>query len=88
MFAELRIEDTVFEDCCGPGLMISSARGVVVRGNRFVRPHHSKPNDTGAAYGISSNPVVWIGNCEGVSQDGNPVIDPGPFAGEPVVSKP
>ncbi|MBN8458470.1 MAG: right-handed parallel beta-helix repeat-containing protein [Verrucomicrobia bacterium] len=88
VFANVRIEDNVFEDGVGPGLVISSARGVVVRGNRFVRPHHSKPNDTGAAYGISSSSVIWIENCEGVSQDGNPVIDPGPFAGDPVVNKP
>ncbi len=28
-----------------PNLVISSARGIVVRGTRFVRPHHSKPNE-------------------------------------------
>jgi hypothetical protein len=88
VFADIRIEDNVFEECCGPNLVISSARGIVVRGNRFVRPHHSKPNDTGAAYGISNNPVIWTANCEEVCQEGNPIIDPGPFAGEPVVNKP
>ena len=85
VFANIRIEDNVFEDCIGPNLVISSARGVVVRGNRFIRPHHSKPPDTGSAYGIAGNAVIWLKNHEDVRNAGNSVEDPGPFVGKPPV---
>lgn len=84
VFANLRIEDNVFEDCVGPNVVVSSARGVRVRGNRFERPHHGKPNDTGASYGIAGDAVIWIAESEDVDVEGNIVNDPGPFLGNVV----
>lgn len=84
VFANLRIEDNVFEDCVGPNVVVSSARGVRVRGNRFERPHHGKPNDTGASYGIAGDAVIWIAESEDVDVGVNTVNDPGPFLGNVV----
>jgi len=87
VFANVVIEDNTFEDCSGPNLVISSARGVKVTGNRFIRPHHDKPDGTGASYGIAGNAVIWTTRCEDVEMKDNPITDPGSFCGEQVVTK-
>ena len=87
VFANVVIEDNTFEDCSGPNLVISSAQGVKIRGNRFIRPHHEKPDDTGASYGITNNAVIWTTRCEDVEMGSNPIIDPGSFCGEKIVEK-
>jgi len=81
------IGDNVFEDCSGPNLVICSAQGVKIRGNRFIRPHHEEPDDTGASYGIANNAVIWTTQCEDVEMGTNAIIDPGAFCGEKVVVK-
>ncbi|MCW1924085.1 right-handed parallel beta-helix repeat-containing protein [Luteolibacter arcticus] len=87
VFANIVIEDNTFEDCSGPNLVISSAKGVKVRGNRFIRPHHDKPDGTGGSYGIASNAVIWTAQCEDVEMKNNPITEPGSFCGEKVVEK-
>ena len=87
VFANLRIEQNVFEECVGPNVVVSSARGVRLRDNRFVRPQHERANDTGARYGIARDAVVWLSACEGVDMGDNPIFEPGPFCGEAVVKK-
>ena len=88
IFTNLVIEDNVFEDCSGPNLVMSSVRGAVVKGNRFIRPGHEMPNATGASYGIAKDAVVWIAECEGLQIEGNPVSAPGPFAKQVEVIRP
>ncbi|WP_367874568.1 hypothetical protein [Luteolibacter sp. Populi] len=89
VFANLVIEDNVFEDCAGPNLVLSSARGVSLRGNRFVRPMHEIPNETGGSFGIAKDSVLWIAECEDLKMENNPVIEPGPYLGEAVkISEP
>ncbi len=85
VFANVLIENNVFEECSGPNLVISSAQGVIVRGNRFVRAHHDKPNDSGASYGITKDAVIWISQSEGVELKENPITESGIFGGETVV---
>ncbi|MEK7949122.1 right-handed parallel beta-helix repeat-containing protein [Luteolibacter soli] len=87
VFANLVIENNTFEDCSGPNLAITSARGVKVSGNHFIRPHHDKPDGTGGSYGIASNAVIWTTQCEDVEMKDNPITEPGPFCGEQVVEK-
>jgi hypothetical protein len=83
------IEDNTFEDCSGPNVVISSARGVTLRGNRFLRPQHDQPPDTGASYQIPNRAVVWIAESQGLELKNNETKDPGPFAaGEPVQMAP
>jgi len=84
IFTNLVIEDNVFEDCSGPNLVLSSARGVKVSGNRFVRPQQDKPPETGASYHIPANAVIWLGISENVELKDNAISELGSFAGEPV----
>jgi hypothetical protein len=87
-FHDLLIEDNLFEDCTGPQLVVTSTRGLVIRNNRFVRPHHLPAGITGAAYGIAKDAVIWIAKSENVDLGPNPVTAPGPHSGAPVVQKP
>ena len=84
VFANVTIEDNIFEECSGPNVVLSSARGVVVRGNRFVRPLHEAPPATGASYHIANNAVIWIAESEDVELSKNEITELGPFAGEAV----
>jgi len=83
-FAHLVIEDNVFEECSGPNVVITSARGVTLRGNRFVRPLHDRPPETGASFHIANNAVVWIAESEDIQLLHNDMIEPGSFASTPV----
>ncbi len=82
VFANVVIEDNVFEECSGPNVVLTSARGVVLRGNRFLRPQHDQPPSTGASFAIPANAVIWIANSDDVELRANEISDPGPFAGE------
>lgn len=84
VFANILIEDNVFEECSGPNLVISSTQGVTIRGNRFVRPMHDKPADTGASFDIAKDAVIWVAESEGIELQNNPITEPGPFLGESV----
>ncbi len=84
VFAGLVIEDNTFEECAGANLVISSARGVIVRGNRFLRPLHDAPPNTGASFHIANNAVIWMAASEDITLQNNQVTEPGPFAGEAV----
>ncbi len=64
MFRTIQIEDNLFESCAGPNLVITSAEGMILRGNLFVSAMQDMPPDTGASYGITMNSVIWIENCK------------------------
>ena len=85
MFANILIEDNTFEECSGPNIVASSVRGLVIRGNRFIRPQHDKPPETGASYQIAKSAVVWVAESDNVALKDNSIVDPGPFAGEQVI---
>lgn len=87
VFKNIRIEDNRIEGGSGPQLVISSAKDVVVTGNRFVSAQHEKGPDTGASYRIPADAVVWTTKCEGVSFEKNRLEAVGPFAGEQVILK-
>jgi len=72
------IENNTVEDINGVNLMVTSARDVVVRNNRFVRPHHRPPYNWPNNWGLDRNAVIWLTECENVSIEGNQVIAPGP----------
>ena len=64
--------------------MLSSARGAVVRGNRFVRPFHDPPPNNGASFHIPNSAAIWLGESTDLEVRNNVVTEPGRFAGEPV----
>ena len=54
MIRNILIEDNVFESYAGPNLVITSAEGVMVRGNRLVSAMQDPPPNTGASYAEKS----------------------------------
>ena len=88
IFDGLLIEGNIFENCNGPNLVISSARNVIVRDNKYIKPQQTKPNNTGASYGIAANSVVWISDSEKVQMTGDQATETGRFAGQPIVVMP
>ena len=74
-----------FEDCDGPNLTISSAIGVTVENNVFLRPmtHAIKFNAT-----MPSDALVFVTESKDVKFEGNRVENPGTFLKTPVVFSP
>ncbi len=73
VFADIVIEDNTFQGINGVNLVVASARGVSIRGNRFLEANAAEPNDTGAEYRIDQRSVVWLSACEKASLAGNSV---------------
>lgn len=88
VFDGILIEGNIFENCNGPNLVLSSVRNVIVRDNKYVNAQQTKPNDTGAVYGIAANSVVWISQSEGVQIQRDAAANIGRFAGQPIVIMP
>lgn len=82
VFSVIYIERNTFEECEGPNLVVSSASGVTVHKNRFVRPMVSKSPETGASFGIPSDVVMWFAESAGLVIGENPVVERGAFAKE------
>jgi len=74
------IENNTLEQVGGVNLCVTSAKNLVVRGNRFSETHRTKPGSTGAEYGIDQTAVIWIAACQGVRLEGNEVSGMGPLA--------
>jgi len=84
VFRTILIEDNLFESCSGPNLVITSAEGVMIRGNRFVSAMQDAPPESGASYGIAKNSVVWMENCKDVTYERNMMEKTGTFAGKAI----
>lgn len=84
VFRNVLIEDNLFDSCSGPNLVIASAKGVVIRNNRFVSAQRETPPDTGASFAIPANAVIWAAECENITLEKNAIENTGPFAGKPI----
>ncbi len=75
----IRIIGNTFEDINLTNLVIRWARGVEVKGNRFVNPlqRPSLTGDIGQRFGIDPRAVVWIGDSEDVTLADNIVVNLG-----------
>jgi len=87
VFKNVVIEKNVIEGGAGPHLVISSTKGLTVRGNQFVKTLNEPSPDTGASYGVPKDVVVWITKTSGVVYEGNEIKELGPFAGKEPVAK-
>lgn len=72
----IEISGNTIEDVDGPNILITSAQGVRISGNRFVRPM-AHPSVFGQDKGIDTAALVWCSESAGVTADGNVVVDPG-----------
>jgi hypothetical protein len=79
------IENNVIEDVDGPNLLITSARGVTVRGNKFVRPMQ-KPTPIAKAKGVDENALIYITQASEVKLEANEVTGAGPLLKSKVVA--
>jgi hypothetical protein len=83
-FGEILIENNTIEGGNGVGVSVTSAKSVTLRDNRFVRPHHVKPDPTGSAHGADNSALVWLARCDSVTLTGNTATHTGPFLGKPL----
>lgn len=88
IYRNLVIENNTFEDIQGPNLVLSSARDVSIRGNRFVNAQHSAPNNTGANFHIAPDSVLWLSQAKNVTLENNVVENLGGFARQALVITP
>jgi hypothetical protein len=70
-------ENNTIEDIDGPALFISSADGVVVRNNRFVRPQAKAHACAGAGWGMDCGALMAVAEAVNVRLIGNRVEQPG-----------
>lgn len=83
IYKNVVFEDNTIEAGLGPQLVISSAKGVKVTGNRFIKPQHDKPESTGSRYSIPKDVVIWISKSTDVKYEGNKIEEAGQFARVP-----
>ena len=84
LFRDIVIENNTFDGVSGLNLLIVSADGVVVRGNRFLRCGQVSPLHHGESYGINQRAVIWVGASRGVQFQDNVIAGIGPFGTQSV----
>lgn len=73
---DIEISGNTIEDVDGPNILITSAQGVRIAGNRFVRPM-ARPSTFGQDKGIDAAALVWCSESSGVACAGNAVVQAG-----------
>lgn len=79
LFEDVLIENNVIEDGDGVGLLVTSARHVVIKNNRLIGSHQNPPLRFGAAAGIDQGCAVHLAQCAGVEFSNNQIEKPGRF---------
>jgi hypothetical protein len=74
---DILISGNRFEDNDGPNLLITSAQGVRIEDNRFVRPMHAA-STFGTDKGVDPGALLWCAESRDVALRGNIVEDAGP----------
>jgi len=87
-FGRVVIESNTITGGNGAGIVVSSAREVVLRGNRLVDLQHVKPHDTGGRYHIDNHAAIWLAHCDRVTLAGNELVNPGAHLSAPLVLGP
>jgi parallel beta-helix repeat protein len=85
VFGRVVIEGNTISGGNGAGIVISSAREVVIRGNRLEGLLHIPPNCTGAKYRLDNHAALWLAECDRVTLAGNKLVGPGPAMSRPLV---
>lgn len=85
VFSNVVIQNNQLSDINGLSIVVSSARGVLIAGNRIAETHRGVPDSTGAQYGIDQTVAIWISNCDDVTLTDNVVENPGRYLKHPFV---
>ena len=83
-YGKVTIEGNVVRGGNGAGIVVSSARKVVIKDNRLENLLHVPPNNTGGAWNIDNHAAVWLANCDKVELAGNQLLNPGPQLSQPI----
>lgn len=73
---DILISGNTFEGNDGPNLLITSAQGVRVEGNRFLRPMRTA-SEFGSDKGVDPGALVWLGEGVDATFAGNRIEDAG-----------
>jgi hypothetical protein len=84
-YGSVLIEDNSIEGGNGAAISVTSAKSVVIRGNKIVNPLQIEPNDTGGKYHMDNHAVLWLSNCDDVRLERNRLVNPGPFMTSQIV---
>jgi len=76
------IENNRFEDINGVNLLITSAKDVQVKNNRFVHAQRQPAKTAGAAWGEDPGALIFVTEATGVRFAGNKVEDLGKYNGK------
>jgi len=88
IYGRVVIENNTIQGGNGAGIVVTSAREVLIRGNRLVNLLHIPPNETGQKFHIDNHAAIWLAQCDRVELAGNKLLNPGPAMSQPVVSGP
>lgn len=88
VYGRVVIEDNTIEGGNGAGIVVTSARDLLLRHNRLVGLLQRPPHDTGGRYKIDNHAAVWLAQCERVRLEGNALVTPGPLLSAPLVRGP
>ena len=84
-YGKVIIENNIIRGGNGAGIVVSSARNVVIRNNRLEDLLHIPPNNTGEAWSIDNHAAVWLACCDTVTLSNNLLLNPGKEISQPLV---
>jgi hypothetical protein len=87
-YGKVIIENNTIRGGNGAGIVVSSARNVVIRNNRLEDLLHISPNITGADWKIDNHAAVWLAHCDRVTLSNNLLLNPGSEMSQPLVIGP
>lgn len=82
------VENNTFENMNEVNIIVTSAKDVTIRNNRFVRPYQKpKPGDS-REFDAPPGTLIWLAQCDGVRLAGNTVSNAGPYLKTLVAASP
>lgn len=77
------IKGNTFEDQMGVNLLVTSAKGVRIENNHFIRPM-AEGTDRGSNAKVDQDVLMWLAECNDIVIRRNTISDPGQFLRRPV----
>ncbi|PTX96730.1 hypothetical protein DB345_05975 [Spartobacteria bacterium LR76] len=77
------VRGNTFEDQMGVNLLVTSAQGVRIEDNHFIRPM-TEGTDRGSNAKVDQDVLMWLAECDDVVIRKNTISDPGQFLKRPV----
>lgn len=88
VYGEVVIENNTIQGGNGAGIVATSVRDLVIRGNRLVNLLHIPPHNTAGRFGVDNHAAIWLAECERVAVTDNELLNAGPQMSRPIVCGP